>query len=66
MAVLAFGSILKRGIMGSYSQVSCKYLPLYVADFSSAITAAAIRTFSPQRFRAVSKFTAALKRQYGE
>jgi transposase-like protein len=30
----SFWSLLKRGIMGSYHQVSGKYLPLYLAEFS--------------------------------
>lgn len=30
----SFWSLLKRGVMGSYHQVSKKYLPLYLAEFS--------------------------------
>jgi IS1 family transposase len=30
----SFWSLLKRGIMGSFHQVSKKYLPLYVAEFT--------------------------------
>jgi transposase-like protein len=30
----SFWSLLKRGIMGSFHQVSRKYLPLYVAEFT--------------------------------
>jgi transposase-like protein len=29
----AFWSLLKRGIMGTYHNVSAKYLPLYLAEF---------------------------------
>jgi transposase-like protein len=32
--VESFWSLLKRGLMGSYHQVSKKYLPLYLAEFS--------------------------------
>jgi transposase-like protein len=32
--VESFWSLLKRGVMGSYHQVSKKYLPLYLAEFS--------------------------------
>jgi transposase-like protein len=31
-----FWSMLKRGVMGTYHQISWGYLPLYVAEFSSA------------------------------
>jgi len=30
----SFWSLLKRGIMGNYHQVSAKYLPLYLAEFT--------------------------------
>jgi transposase-like protein len=30
----SFWSLLKRGIMGSYHQISAKYLPLYLAEFT--------------------------------
>jgi transposase-like protein len=30
----SFWSLLKRGIMGTYHNVSRKYLPLYLAEFS--------------------------------
>jgi hypothetical protein len=30
----SFWSLLKRGIMGTYHNVSKKYLPLYLAEFS--------------------------------
>lgn len=32
-SIESFWSLLKRGIMGSYHQVSKKYLPLYLAEF---------------------------------
>jgi transposase-like protein len=30
----SFWSLLKRGVMGTYHNVSRKYLPLYLAEFS--------------------------------
>jgi hypothetical protein len=33
-----FWSLIKRGIMGTFHKVSARYLPLYMAEFSSGIT----------------------------
>ena len=33
-----FWSIFKRGVVETFHKVSKKYLPLYVAEFSSATT----------------------------
>lgn len=41
-----FWSLTKRGIMGTFHKVSAKYLPLYVAELSSATTTGATRTSS--------------------
>jgi hypothetical protein len=32
-SIEGFWSLIKRGIIGSFHKVSCKYLPLYVAEF---------------------------------
>jgi hypothetical protein len=40
----SFWSLLKRGIVGTYHNVSKKYLPLYLAEFQFATTIARIPT----------------------
>jgi transposase-like protein len=44
-----FWSTLKRSIVGTYHNVSRKYLPLYVAERASSTTTATTRTFSGLR-----------------
>ncbi len=40
----SFWSLIKRGIIGTYHNVSKKYLPLYLAEFSSDSTIATNET----------------------
>lgn len=37
-SIESFWSLIKRGIMGQYHHVSKKYLPLYLAEFTSDLT----------------------------
>jgi hypothetical protein len=41
-----FWSLLRRGIIGTFHNVSAKYPPLYVAEFECATTTAILRIFS--------------------
>jgi transposase-like protein len=43
-SIESFWALLKRGIIGTYHNVSKKYLPLYLADFNFATTTARIPT----------------------
>jgi hypothetical protein len=45
----AFWSLMKRGVVGAFHKVSAKYLPLYVAGFSSGTTIGQTPTFSEPR-----------------
>jgi transposase-like protein len=45
-SVESFWSLLKRGVLGTYHNVSKKYLPLYLAEFQYRFNNGDNKTFS--------------------